>query len=126
MLEEDSDDRYLTKDTLSVLKLDFPLQFFSDSRSLIAALEHQQGPGLVLIDYNLSSETGVAVLQQIKSHTALKHFPVVILSESVLPRYIRECYAAGASSVVQKPDSLMATHKTIETFFRYWLEVAEL
>src|SRR5687767_13677886 len=116
MLEEDSDDRYLTEDILTTLELDLALRFFSDSKSMLQALERQQGRAVVHVDYNLTTESGVQVLQQIKANAKLKHLPVVILSESVLPRYVQECYASGASTVVKKPDTMVGTKKTIETF----------
>jgi hypothetical protein len=39
MLEDDSDDRYLTEETLSDLHITVPVKFFSNSNDLFSALE---------------------------------------------------------------------------------------
>ena len=125
MLEDDNDDRYLTNETLSELGIDIPIKFFSDSNTLFDYLSFSK-PSLLLIDYNATPDNGLEVLKKIKANPALSELPVVILSDNNLPHYKNECYAAGASSFIKKPDTLEATRQKIGTFFKYWFEVAEV
>lgn len=126
MLEEDTDDRYLTQDTLREAGIEQPIRFFNNGDELFAFLDTAGPPSLILIDYNSGRETGIEVLKKLKAHPGHRHHPVVILSDSIHPRYVRECYAHGASSFIKKPDNMEETRTRIETFFRYWLQVAEL
>ena len=126
MLEEDNDDRYITEDLMQQLGFTQPPTFFSNSEDLFRFLSVSTKPSLILIDYNLSIENGLEVLKKIKVDPNFKKFPVIILSDSALPKYVQECYAYGASSYIKKPNNVSETRKKIEIFFQYWFEVAEL
>ena len=126
MLENDTDDHSLVKETLRDLEINARVKFFSSSTDMFHFLEEGHLPILLLIDYNSTPENGISVLQKIKSDARLNTLPVVILSESTLPEYRDEAYRLGASSFIQKPDSLQGTREKIDTFFRYWLTVAEV
>jgi response regulator RpfG family c-di-GMP phosphodiesterase len=126
MLEDDSDDRYLTGETLSELNIDIPIQYFSSSHDLLKFLSNNPKPSLILLDYNSIPENAKGVLQKIKQDPNLSEIPVVVLSDNDHPSYKNECYALGASSFIKKPDNLTETRKKIGTFFKYWFEVAEV
>ena len=83
-------------------------------------------PSLLLIDYNSVPENGLEVLKKIKSLPIMSSVPIVILSDTSTETYRNECYAHGASSFIKKPQTVTGTAKKIETFFKYWLDVAEL
>ena len=63
MLEDDSDDRNLTREVVEQLGLDLDMSFFSSSTELFRALEKDQ-PSLLLVDYNSSPENGLQVLEK--------------------------------------------------------------
>ena len=126
MLEDDSDDRYLTSETLSELNIDIHIQYFSSSNELLAFLSEGVKPSLILVDYNSTPENGKQVLQRIRQDPNLSEIPVVILSENCLSSNRNECYALGANSFIRKPDNITETQKKIATFFKYWFEVAEV
>jgi CheY-like chemotaxis protein len=126
MLEEDRDDRDLTEAIMQEIGFTQMPVFFSKKKELFQFLEQTDQPCLILIDYNLSSGNSIEVLQQLKEHKIFSKFPVVILSESILPKYVQESYALGAATFIKKPNTMQDTRKTIELFFRYWFEVAEL
>lgn len=127
MLEDDSDDRYITEQAIEELGLDVDIQFFSDSNQFLHFLAGTSlYPSLILIDYNSTPENGLAVLKKIKALTPLNKLPVIILSDSNTEKYKAECYAHGASSFIQKPQTVEATANKIETFFKYWFTVAEV
>ena len=126
MLEEDSDDRYITQETLSKLSIDIPIQFFSDSKTFFDFLSVNDKPSLILVDYNSTPDDGISVLKILKSNLDHNDIPVIILSDSSHPRYKNECYRLGASSFIKKPDTIEATNKKIEAFFKYWFDVVEI
>src|ERR1051325_2087842 len=98
MLEGDSDDRYLTQQTLSELGIDIPIKFSSNSTELFHLLFYSDKPSLLLINYNSSPDNGIEVLKKLKSSPDYNNIPVVIISDSDLPKYKNECYKFGASS----------------------------
>lgn len=126
MLEDDSDDRYLTNETLSDLDITVPIKFFSSSKTFFDFLSVSEKPSLILIDYNLTPENGVAILKRLKAHPSFYEIPVVILSDNDYPKFKKECYLNGASSFIKKPGTLEATRQKIATFFKYWFDVVEV
>jgi CheY-like chemotaxis protein len=126
MLEDDADDRYLTNEILTEIGFTIKVQFFSNSDDLLKALSSPEKPQLILVDFNSTPDNGIQVLKKIKSTENLREIPVVILSDSALPRYKRESYAAGANSFVTKPKTIIETKQKISSFFTYWMQVAEL
>ena len=126
MLEDDKDDRYITQETLNELGIPLPVRFFNRSNELFSYLEQAERPALFLIDYNVTPDNGLQVLRKLKAHSYFNDIPVVILSDSDNPKDKKQCYAEGASSFIRKPVSHAATHNKIATFFKYWMEVAEV
>ena len=126
MLEGDSDDRYITEQTLSELDINIPVKFISNSTEFFKFLSPSNKPVLILIDYNSAPDNGMEVLKKLKSDNAYNDIPVVILSDSDHPRYKNECYQNGASSFIKKPATAVATNKKIASFFNYWLTVVEV
>ena len=124
MLEDDSDDRYLTQEVTENLGFDLHIDFFSSSHDLLNSLA-EKNADLILLDYNSTPENGLDVLKKLKRIDGAKSIPVVILSDSLEPRHRNECYAAGASAVVIKPRSMQETKRKISSFFTYWTEVVE-
>jgi CheY-like chemotaxis protein len=124
MLEDDSDDRYLTEEMIRAIGLNLQLTFYHNSHDLLTSLA-QNPANLVLLDDNSTPENSLQVLRKLKQDAKLSHLPIVVLSDSQLPKHREACYREGAASFVIKPTSLEQTKKTITTFFRYWIEVAE-
>ncbi|HVF81230.1 MAG TPA: response regulator [Flavisolibacter sp.] len=125
MLEDDSDDRYLTEESVATTGFHIEIIFFSNSEHLFHSLLTQK-PHLILIDFNSTPDNGIQVIKKLKADIHLRHIPVVIISDSNLPKYKKECYAAGASVFATKPRNMLQTRQKIETFFKFWIEVAEL
>jgi CheY-like chemotaxis protein len=126
MLEDDTDDRYITNETLSELGIGIPIKFFSNSHDFLNFLSASEKPALMLIDFNSTPENGLEVLKKVKNNEQYKDIPVVILSDNDIPHYRAKCYASGAASFIKKPDTHKATKQKIGTFFKYWMDVAEL
>jgi CheY-like chemotaxis protein len=126
MLEDDEDDRYLSQAIFDENHSNVVLEIVSKRADLDAYLRKSasgsvQIPALVLLDYHMDA---VDILKSLKSDARFKHIPVVVLSGAVHPDVIKECYALGASSFIQKPSDKV--EEKISKFIRYWFEVAEL
>ena len=126
MLEEDSDDRYITSETLAALGLNVPVRYVAHSNELFSELQSDTKPMLVITDANSKPDDGLTVLKRLKQNTDTAAIPVVILTEHRNDAFANACYAAGASTVITKPLRDDHTTQKIETFFRYWLDVAEV
>ena len=126
MLEDDSDDQFITETAVAELDIPVDIRFFSNSSDFLHFLSKAPSASLILIDYNSKPDNGVEVLKQIKSLNKHSGTPIVILSDNQLAKYKEECYANGASSFIQKPAKMERTKYVIDRFFNYWLEVAQV
>ena len=126
MLEDDSDDRYITTSTIEELDLPIKIKFFSKSYQFLEFLSTAKKSSIILVDYNSNPDNGLAVLKKIKEMDVHKGTPLIILSDSSLSKYRDECYALGASSFIQKPSRLKKTKEVIHLFFTYWITIAEV
>ena len=131
MLEHDDDDRYITQAVFDENRYPVSLQFVSDSRELTGYLQRcakdgTELPALILLNYHAFPTNGLGVLHDLKANPAFKHIPVVVLSGSIHPDIIRQCYDAGASSFIQKPSMSDETNTKIQNFIRYWFQTVEL
>jgi CheY-like chemotaxis protein len=125
MLEEDHDDRQLTESALFDLGFDIPVKYVSYSDELFQQLREGERPSLILVDYNSTPAPALDVLRELKGNEEYRHIPTVVLGEGLPDHFIKECYAVGANSYITKPASSKGTKDKIETFFKYWLNVAE-
>jgi CheY-like chemotaxis protein len=83
-------------------------------------------PDLVVLDLNLPRLTGVEVLRQIRAAAPLCLTPVVVLSTSRRPEDVREAYAAGANTYIEKPCDFDRFAAVLRTILQFWLEMAVL
>ena len=125
MLENDSDDRYITQSTLSDLGFNVAMRYEYYSPALPELLKHDM-PSIILVAYNTSPENGLEVVRHFRSFRDYAHIPIIILVEELPRSYIKQYYVAGANTVVKKPSSVELTRKKIKSFFDYWFDVAEL
>ncbi len=125
MLEEDPDDRQITESALLDLGFDVPVKYVKYSTELFEALKAEEKPSLILIDYNSTPASATEVLKELRSDADCKHIPTVVLGEGLSEKFIKECYQLGANSYITKPASAKGTKDKIETFFKYWMNVAE-
>jgi CheY-like chemotaxis protein len=131
MLEDDSDDRYITSNLFREMNYNVDLKFFVEPQDVVPYMkqcltEGLRLPSLALLDLNIPSGSGLDVLRDIKAHPILQRMPVVMISGSAYPRDVEESYRLGASSYIIKPLNSAHTQQKIDTFVRYWFETVEL
>jgi len=79
-------------------------------------------PDLILLDLKLPKQSGLEVLEIIKSDRMLKHIPVVVISSSQRDTDIQAAYEAGVNSYIVKPVNFEKFHRTIAQIRDYWLQ----
>lgn len=131
MLEDDGDDRHLTKAFFAEQGYDLGLEFIEDAEGVLPCLEncYQNNiplPGLIILDKNTPGKTGFEVLQEIKTNPNFQHVPVVMMSGTAFPAEVAEAYRLGVNSYITKPVSHQLTVKKIDTCIRYWFETVDL
>jgi CheY-like chemotaxis protein len=124
-VDDDPNDTTLLQVACAKAAVDFELQNIEDGNEVIEYLSgtgkyadrsRYQLPGLVLLDLKMPRATGLDVLKWIRSHSSLKHLPVIVLSGSELQEDMHSAYAGGANSYLVKPpnfDSLVSLVKNI-------------
>jgi CheY-like chemotaxis protein len=129
MLEHDDDDRYLTKEYF-MSKVNMQVQFVANTDDLFDALQHcsttGEFPSLILLNQSSGPMEVLELLRSLKSSPQLKHIPVIILCGNVPESQVKDLYAAGVSSIIQKPVTHHDTEYRIANFIRYWFDTVVL
>ena len=86
-------------------------------------VRHQ--PRLVLLDLKLVRVHGLEVLRKMRAVPATHDVPVVVLSGTDDQQALRECYEAGANSVVRKTVDYAELTRKIHGIFEFWLNINE-
>ena len=131
MLETDADDRFITSSLISEFSYQLDLAFVNYGDEVFKYLEHCRNtgnafPSLILLSLTVNAGDGMEVLKKLKSNPHYNHIPVVVLTGVKQAAIVKQCYALGASSFIEKPISASDTHKKIASFLTYWLETVEL
>jgi two-component system response regulator len=82
-------------------------------------------PALVLLDLNLPSVDGLAVLRQIRTEPLTSRLPVVILTTSKEEQDVAQSYDLGANSYIRKPVDFSQFAQAVEQMGLYWLVLNE-
>jgi CheY-like chemotaxis protein len=85
-----------------------------------------RNPDLILLDLNLPRLNGREVLERIRARPELKAVPVIVLTTSRRQEDVRQLYAAGANTYIEKPQDFARFVEVLQTIHRYWLDTALL
>ena len=125
MIENDDDDRLLTKETFQQEWPTAEIEFVR-AEELAGRLPVIDPPQLILLTMNARPYTAIGLIETIRATKGCELTPIVVLSESARQDEIAACYAAGASSFIKKPASYADTLFKIKTFINYWGHTVEL
>jgi CheY-like chemotaxis protein len=131
MLEHDDDERYIAQSVFDDHHYDIKIHFVETSNEVFTYLAEcertrSRFPSLILLDYLATPSNAVEILNELKADGRFSHIPVVVLSGSVKSDIIQECYAAGASSFIQKPSEAKEAENKVSSFVKYWFQTVEL
>jgi DNA-binding response OmpR family regulator len=113
-VDDDPNDATLMQVACAKAAVDFQLENLTDGFEVMDYLSgvgkyadraRYDIPGLVLLDLKMSRATGLEVLKWIRSQTALKTMPVIVLSGSDLQEDKARAFQGGANSYLVKPPS---------------------
>ena len=79
---------------------------------------------IVMIDFNMPRNDGVAVLKRFKSDPELRKIPVIVFSGSESEKDIRQAYELGANSYLVKPVAFDDLSRIVDLIIHFWLQSA--
>lgn len=125
MIENDEDDRLLTKEHF---QMDWPeaLIEFISPLDLTHRLRLGRRPQLIILSMSAKPYNGIDLIRQIREERGYASSPIIMLSETASPEEIRASYSAGASSFIKKPSAYADTLAKIKAFIAYWAHTVEL
>jgi CheY-like chemotaxis protein len=112
--EDEDNDAYLMQRAFAKAGVSNPLHVVVDGDEAIQYLSGTRRfsdrtqyplPCLLLLDLNLPRQSGLEVLEWVRSQPALQSMPVVILTSSSQDRDIGSAYSLGANGYLVKPPS---------------------
>jgi CheY-like chemotaxis protein len=108
MIDDDIDDVMLAKSTFEALKADVEFHYLLTPGDIIQFLNQNMNghlPDLILLDLNMPTKDGKAVLQELKANDDYSGIPVVIFTTSRSEEEKANCFRLKANSFVSKPVS---------------------
>ena len=78
-------------------------------------------PKVIFLDLKLPKISGLEVLKKVKSDEKTKTIPIVVVTSSQETQDVKECYALGVNSFIQKPIEFDNFVKAISDAGLYWL-----
>jgi len=130
LVEDDPDHTELVRRAIEELGRDVRLVALADGEIALDYLlrrgewadpERSPKPDLVFLDLRLPRLDGFSVLREIKSASALRHIPVVILTSSSSDRDVEQAYAEHANSYLVKPHDYERLVTLLGRARDYWL-----
>jgi CheY-like chemotaxis protein len=99
----DDDEEMIRAVQLMLKLLDCDTRFFYDARPAARTLLAGEMPDLFILDINMPEVNGVQFLEFLRTRSALKHLPVVMLSSEASELTVDKTLAIGADAYVLKP-----------------------
>lgn len=87
---------------------------------------HAPTPHLILLDLNMPRMNGKEFLAQMKSDPKLRIIPVIMLTSSLSPKDITDCYELFVNSYVVKPFELKKYGQILGQMVDYWGDLVQL
>jgi CheY-like chemotaxis protein len=132
LVEDNDDDIHLMRRAWRKAQLPFPLMSVADGEQAIEYLsgtgcygdrEAYPLPGLVLLDLKLPMQSGLKVLEWIRSQPRLASLLVVMLSSSKKTVDIEKAYRMGVNSYLVKPGTVEQLLEMVQAIHLYWLKL---
>lgn len=132
LVEDNPGDVRLTREALRESKVRNNLSVVGDGEEALKFLrrhspyENAPRPDIILLDLNLPKKDGREVLSEIKSDSALKRIPVVVITSSEAEQDILQTYDLHVNCYVTKPVDLDQFIKVVRSIEDFWLTIVRL
>ncbi len=132
LVEDSPADVILFRKALSMCSEQVDLQVIHDSETVGDYLKNHHekygkaSPDLVILDLSLPKITGLQLLKSMKNNSETVEIPVIILTNSISKKEMKEAYRTGAAGFMQKSVDMDQYMESIETAMRYWSKVMSL
>ena len=115
LVEDDSDDVELLRDSFHSNNLSVDLRVFSEGDKVAAFLrEPDFTPDIFIIDFNLPKVHGREILKMLKMHPTFGTVPIVVFSTSAAKEDIEFSKEYGAAHFITKPASVDGFNRAIQ------------
>jgi two-component system response regulator len=126
MIENDSDDRYITEETFQAEGLEARVDFIYSADAHTYIKETAPKPHLILLDTSTQPYAFTDLIKYIRQTEGYQLVPIVVVSTTGRAEDIQQSYSCGANSFIRKPDDYTGTVFKIKTFINYWFQSVEL
>jgi CheY-like chemotaxis protein len=129
MVEDEPVDALLMQRAFENARLHHRLHVVGDGEAAVSYLtgegayadrESHPLPALVLLDLKLPHMSGLELLAWMRSRSAFKRLPVVVLTSSSESSDVNRAYELGANSYLVKPIAYDALLRVVETLILSW------
>ncbi|PZX60263.1 CheY-like chemotaxis protein [Algoriphagus ratkowskyi] len=105
LADDDEDDRFFFKDSLSKLPFETDLTTVTNGVELMSMLltGGKNIPDVIFLDLNMPMKSGFECLSEIMRHDKLKQLPIIIYSTSMDEPVVNTLYEQGAFHYIRKP-----------------------
>lgn len=124
LVEDNPDDVELTLDAFRDNHLVNRIIVARDGEEALEVLEKEK-VDMILLDLKLPKIGGVEILRRVKSNSALKRIPVIVLTSSREEKDLVESYQLGVNSYILKPVDFEKFRETVSQIGLYWLLLNE-
>lgn len=117
--DEDVDVVFLRRAFRSVAP-DLKIIDTTDARSAVSLVE-QNTPDLIILDLKMAGQTGLSIVDELRTNPANDMRPILILSNSNSREDVQACLAARANAYSVKPKSLADYRAYANAVVAFWL-----
>lgn len=105
LADDDVDDRFFFKDSLSKLPFETSLTTVTNGVELMTLLltSKEDLPDVVFLDLNMPMKSGFECLTEIMAHEKFQNLPIMIYSTSMDEPTVNSLYDQGAFHYIRKP-----------------------
>ncbi|MFT4032546.1 MAG: response regulator [Siphonobacter sp.] len=128
LADDDLDDRFLWQEAFLEAGCNINWEEVDSESALVGRLlqREQKLPNLLLLDWNLRPGGGPDLLKFIRTNSALRSLPIIIMSTSSVPEEIESAYYNGANSYLIKPASYNDLVVASSSLYDFWYNIAQL
>ncbi len=127
IVEDDPDHAFLIRESFQEARVEVDWHHVQTGDRAMAFLrreppfEQAPRPDLILLDLHMPRMSGHEVMEAISRDDSLKLIPVVVMTTSSSPEDIKQLYALGCKSYVNKPVDFGSFTEAARLIADYWL-----